>query len=63
MAHNALAQLWVPDQLALRGSSALSALMRCHPKVSRVLLGKGIIRPEVPFDLSEDRGFVTVSDT
>lgn len=41
----------------------ISRLRGSHPKVSRVLLGKGIISPKVAFDLAEDRRLVTLQHT
>ena len=58
--HNALTQLRMPDQLTPRGSPPLRPLMRRHTKVSRILLRKGIIGPEIAFNLSEDRRLVTL---
>ena len=52
---DALAQIRMSDQLALRRTPPQRALMCSHAKVSRVLLGKGIICPEVAFDLPKDR--------
>ena len=51
----AFAQIRMPDQFALPGSSLLRALVCCHPEVSGVFLREGIIGPEVTFDLAEDR--------
>lgn len=44
-----LAQIRMRDPLALRGTAPLRALVCRHAEVSRVLLGKGIIGPEVAF--------------
>jgi hypothetical protein len=57
--HNVLTELWISEQLALRGPSSLRALVCGHPEVSRILLGERIIGPEITFDLSKDRGLVT----
>ena len=62
MAHNALAQLRIPDQLALCRSTSLRALVRRHAEVSRVLLRKGIICPEIAYNLAENRRLVALQD-
>ena len=62
MVHNALTQLGIPDQFALRGSPSVRALMRSHSEVSRILLGKGIICPEIAFDLAENRRLVALQN-
>jgi len=49
--NHAFAEIRVSDQFALRRTALLRALMRYHPKITSVFLGKSIIGPEIAFDL------------
>lgn len=60
--NHTLAKIWMLDQFALRRTALLRALVRCHAEVSSILLGEGIICPEVAFDLPGDRRLVTSQD-
>ncbi len=57
-----LAQVWMSDQFALHRPTLVRLQLSGMTKVARVLLWKGIIRPEVTFDLAKDRRFVTLED-
>ncbi|MCV3273938.1 hypothetical protein MUB52_21090 [Roseobacter sp. WL0113] len=48
----------MPDQLALRGTALLRALMCGHAEVTCILLWERIIGPEIAFDLAMNGRFV-----
>ena len=45
-------QFWMPDQLALHGSTFVCPQLSGMTEVTRALFREGIIRPEIAFDLA-----------